>query len=233
MIPKIYAHRGASADFPEHTRAAYLAAIEQGVDGFECDLRLTKDAVPILWHDSNLKRNAGLPGDVAGLTYSEIKRKFKEVMTFTEILDIAIANKKNLAIESKHPVPTGREIEKSTVTILKERASEISKSGIDVSLMSFSWLAIESIKSEVNTVFLFNSFFSGPGRRFTSANALGPSIEKIKANPEIIKEARSSGKKLFVWTVDIAKDVEFCAQNEIDVVITNKPAQARKVLGYP
>ena len=39
----IYAHRGASADFPEHTLAAYEGAVAQGADGFECDLRLTKD----------------------------------------------------------------------------------------------------------------------------------------------------------------------------------------------
>ena len=55
----IYAHRGASKDFPEHTKQAYLAAIEQGADGFECDLRLTKDQELICWHDSNTLRATG------------------------------------------------------------------------------------------------------------------------------------------------------------------------------
>jgi len=42
MAHLIYAHRGASADFPEMSFAAYREAISQGADGFECDLRLTK-----------------------------------------------------------------------------------------------------------------------------------------------------------------------------------------------
>ena len=41
--PLIYAHRGASFDHPEMSREAYMAAVEQGADGFETDLRLTKD----------------------------------------------------------------------------------------------------------------------------------------------------------------------------------------------
>ena len=48
----IYAHRGASADFPEMSRAAYLAAVEQGADGFECDLRLTRDGFLICLRSS-------------------------------------------------------------------------------------------------------------------------------------------------------------------------------------
>lgn len=66
----------------------------------------------------------------------------------------------------------------------------------------------------------------------SSAKTLGPSIEMIKERPEIITFAKENGKRLFIWTVDDPLDVEFCAQNGIDVVITNKPAQARKVLGY-
>jgi len=46
----IYAHRGASGEFPEGTEAAYLAAISQAADGFECDVRLTKDNQIICYH---------------------------------------------------------------------------------------------------------------------------------------------------------------------------------------
>ena len=48
---KIYAHRGASLKFPEMSLVAYKAAIEEGADGFECDVRLTKDNQLVLWHD--------------------------------------------------------------------------------------------------------------------------------------------------------------------------------------
>ncbi|MFM8385055.1 MAG: glycerophosphodiester phosphodiesterase, partial [Actinomycetota bacterium] len=47
---KIYAHRGFSYKYPEATRAAYQGAIEVGADGFECDVRLTKDGIAVCFH---------------------------------------------------------------------------------------------------------------------------------------------------------------------------------------
>lgn len=233
--PKIYAHRGASADFPEHTRAAYEAAIHQGADGFECDVRLTKDSVPILWHDPTMERTAGNTGDIAALTFAEIQDRYQQVMLFTDFLELAITFKKDLAIETKHPVPTGRKIESVIISELNSHNDQIVKSGIEISLMSFSWLAIESLcrNQERNAVMLIENTRKGRILESrTSAGTLGPSIEMIKERPETITSAKENGKRLFVWTVDEAEDVEFCAQNGIDVVITNKPAQARKVLGY-
>jgi len=232
--PKIYAHRGASADFPEHTRAAYEGAIHQGADGFECDVRLTKDSIPILWHDPTLDRMAGTTGDIAALTFSQIQDRYPQVMLFTDFLELAINFKKDLAIETKHPVPTGREIESSIIDELKSRNDQIVKSGIEISFMSFSWLAVESLcrKQERNSVMLLDGRKGRFLEQRTSAKTLGPSIEMIKERPEIITRAKENGKRLFIWTVDQPSDVKFCAQNGIDVVITNKPAQARKVLGY-
>ena len=232
---KVYAHRGASAEFPEHTRAAYEAAIHQGADGFECDVRLTKDEIPILWHDPTVKRTTGATGDIGALTFDQIQDRYPQVFRFTDFLELAITFKKDLAIETKHPVPTGRKIERVILDELKSHADQISSSRIEISLMSFSWLAVESLThiQYRNTVMLLDGVRGRFLEKRSSARTLGPSIHMIKARPEIMRAAKEKGKRLFVWTVDEAKDVEFCAQNDIDVVITNKPAQARKVLGYP
>lgn len=234
VVPKVYAHRGASIDFPEHTRAAYEAAIHQGADGFECDVRLTKDEVPILWHDPTMERMAGNTGDIAALTYEEIQDRYSQVMRFTDFLEMAITFKKDLAIETKHPVPSGRKIETVILEELKKYERQIVEAAIEISLMSFSWFAIESLfrSQERNTVMLLDGARGRILHKRSSAKTLGPSIEMIKERPEIITFAKENGKRLFIWTVDEPGDVEFCAQNGIDVVITNKPAQARKVLGY-
>ena len=233
--PKVYAHRGASVDYPEHTLAAYQAAIEQGADGFECDIRLTKDSIPILWHDSTMTRTAGSTGDIAALTYVQVRDRYPQVMLFTDYLELAIAHQKDIAIETKHPVPTGREVEKVMEKVLKTYKAEIDKSGIEVSIMSFSWTAIENVSRNLNfnTVMLMDGIKGRCLENFSSAKTLGPSIQSIKKRPQIITTAKKRGKRLFIWTVDDPKDVEFCAMTGIDVVITNKPAQARKVLGYP
>jgi glycerophosphoryl diester phosphodiesterase len=52
--PIVIAHRGASADRPEHTIGAYLLAIEQGADYVEPDLVITKDGILIARHENEI-----------------------------------------------------------------------------------------------------------------------------------------------------------------------------------
>ena len=84
-----------------------MAAITDGADGFECDLRLTKDNQVIIWHDSNMLRMANHKAVVAHTEYSELKGIYPELMLLTELLEIAKKAKKALALETKHPVPSG------------------------------------------------------------------------------------------------------------------------------
>lgn len=59
--PKLLvAHRGASAYAPEHTREAYLLAIEQGADLVEQDLQITRDGVLVCLHDLTLERTTNV-----------------------------------------------------------------------------------------------------------------------------------------------------------------------------
>jgi glycerophosphoryl diester phosphodiesterase len=232
---KFYAHRGASADFPEHTMAAYLGAIEQGALGFECDIRITKDEIPILWHDANMKKQAKSTAIIANRTYVQIKEIYPAVMTLNELLDLAITHKKSLALETKHPVPSGNRVEELVVAELQKRKDSIKKSGIEIAMMSFSWFAIEKIKKmdpTVKTVMLLGDLTNKISRRFTSAQVIGPSVEMIKKSPELVADIKKSGKELYVWTVDSTEDLQYCASVGVDVVMTNRPAHARSVLGY-
>src|SRR5262245_25766645 len=52
--PAVIVHRGASAFAPENTLAAYAAALAQGADGCEVDVRRTRDGVLVLFHDDML-----------------------------------------------------------------------------------------------------------------------------------------------------------------------------------
>jgi glycerophosphoryl diester phosphodiesterase len=232
---KFYAHRGASADFPEHTMAAYRGAIEQGALGFECDIRITKDEVPILWHDASMKKEAKNNAIIANQSFAQIKQIYPAVMTLNELLDLAIENKKSLALETKHPVPTGNRVEELVIAELHRRKESIAKSGINIVIMSFSWFAIEKIKKidpTIKTVMLLGDLTNKITRRFTSAQVIGPSVEMIKNSPELVTEIKNSGKELYVWTVDSTEDLQYCASVGVDIVMTNRPAHARSVLGY-
>ena len=223
---KIYAHRGSSVEHPELTMAAYKAAVDDGADGFECDVRLTKDNQLVLWHDADMKRVAGNDARIADSTFNEIRSHYPQAIALEELLVLARDNKKELAIETKHPVPTGSAVEKKVMELLAQE-----KSVADIHIMSFSWLALENIRKidpTQSTIALLEDRFSGLMRRFTSAKTIAPSIHNLRENPELGRDKRN----LFVWTVDDADDMRFCAGNGVDVLITNTPSYARTVLGY-
>jgi glycerophosphoryl diester phosphodiesterase len=218
----IYAHRGASADFPEQSRQAYLEAIKQGADGFECDLRLTKDQELICWHDADTLRMSGQKVKIADSTFEELS--FAKPLLFTELFRIAYESGKNLALETKHPVKTGGAVERELLRLISD------SHGITIDVMSFSNLAVRRIIS---------AGFSGVnlahnklGLALANSPIIGPGLHLIKQDPKIVDRAHLAGKKVYVWTVNSDEDVKFCADLGVDAIMSDNPARARKALGY-
>lgn len=50
--PRVFAHRGAAGNWPENSRTAIHESLARGYPGIEFDLVLTRDLVPVLWHDA-------------------------------------------------------------------------------------------------------------------------------------------------------------------------------------
>ncbi len=228
--PLIYAHRGSSFDHPENTRAAFQAAINEGAHGFECDLRLSKDGHIVVWHDANMLRIAGNKSAIAHTEFAELKSAYPALMTLPELLEIAVKNGKALALETKHPVPSGNQVETKIIELI----SKITE--IQISLLSFSWLAIEKTGRELpnlETVALLNPVNTPIMERFSAAKSVAPEITSIRANPGQVAKYQREGKRVFVWTVNEINDLELCAELGVDVVITDMPARAVSVLGYP
>jgi glycerophosphoryl diester phosphodiesterase len=70
--PQVVAHRGASAAEAEHTLAAYRRAIDDGADGLECDVRLTRDGVLVCVHDRRVDRTSSGRGVVSTLELADL-----------------------------------------------------------------------------------------------------------------------------------------------------------------
>lgn len=71
--PWIAAHRGQWRDFPENSIPGFLAAIRDGADILETDIRQTKDGHLVLMHDPSVDRTTNGTGNVADMTLDEIK----------------------------------------------------------------------------------------------------------------------------------------------------------------
>lgn len=69
-----YAHRGASAYYPENTLSSFNAGMEMGANGIETDVQKTKDGVLVLFHDDTLQRVTGETGSIQDYTYDELQQ---------------------------------------------------------------------------------------------------------------------------------------------------------------
>jgi glycerophosphoryl diester phosphodiesterase len=74
LIPQLVAHRGYSRHYPENTLIGLEAAIAAGARFVEVDVQVSRDRVPVLFHDRDLKRLCGVPGKVHELHYEELWR---------------------------------------------------------------------------------------------------------------------------------------------------------------
>jgi len=226
---RIYAHRGASGDFPEGSKAAYMGAIEQGADGFECDVRLTKDKQIICYHDKDAKRLANLDIEIAKSTYSELKKSINP-FRLDELVELAISNKKDLVIEFKHPVPTRGEVEKQVHKLLASKKDVIAKSGIKILLISFSYMAtLRNKRSAYSSGYLMKHKFLA---RFNPTQFTLAHIEIIKSDHSFVINEQKKGRQVIAWTVNELSDLKLCQDLEVYAVITDYPARARKHLGY-
>ncbi len=72
--PLIIGHRGASASAPENTLVAFQKAINDGAEGLEFDVRLAKDGLPVVFHDSTLNRTGNINLKISQLTSSELSK---------------------------------------------------------------------------------------------------------------------------------------------------------------
>ncbi|MSP90147.1 MAG: glycerophosphodiester phosphodiesterase [Alphaproteobacteria bacterium] len=73
-FPRVVGHRGASADAPENTLAAFRLAAEQGAGAIELDAKLSADGVPVVIHDDTLDRTTNGHGDVRAHAFAVLDR---------------------------------------------------------------------------------------------------------------------------------------------------------------
>ncbi|MGL6175050.1 MAG: glycerophosphodiester phosphodiesterase [Cellulosilyticaceae bacterium] len=127
----VFAHRGASGDYPENTLLAFKKAIELGVTGIELDVHKTKDNEIVVIHDEDMERTFNGQGLIAHHTLEELRRfnarklEFTEreecgICTLKEVLDLIVSEPKIcLNIELKTDQIEYEGIEADVITLVQ------------------------------------------------------------------------------------------------------------------
>ena len=241
---QILGHRGFSSDYPENTMLAFQKAIDAGADGFEFDVKLSKDGVIVVMHDSSVDRTTNGVGTVSSLTLSELKS-----------LDAGI--KKGIAFENE-PIPTLHEVldkfGKETILNIEltnygadyspQLASSVADLlknygyGENIMVSSFLFKNLSQMKEalpDIQCALLTQKGIKG----FFGRNVLNHSLsidalhpEHSDVTPGLIKRERQCGRKIRTWTVDDMDEILKLDKMDIDAVMTDNPLGACKILGH-
>lgn len=251
--PQVVAHRGASHEKAEHTLGAYIAALDEGAEALECDVRLTADGHLVCVHDRDLRRTANNRGVVSTMRLAELddldfaqwKSPWADlddeapeyddahhrVLTLRTLLETVADYDRpvDIAIETKHPTRYAGLVERRLVELL----AEFGWAGADspARVMSFSWVAMNRVRRlapELDIVLLLDHAFSW---RMTAALReehwiAGPGIDLLRDQPRFAERLGRDGLRVHVWVVNTPEELDLCRELGVEAVITDRPRAA-------
>lgn len=226
MIPNLYndngdgfviiAHRGASAYYPENTMAAFEGAVKMNAEMIELDVLLSKDGVPVVFHDEILDEHTNGKGKVSSYTQEELKKldagswfnpEFagQRIPTLEEVLDFA-TGKIALNIEIKTEA-----VSNETEGGVEEKCLNlVNKYGMEehVLFSSFDYRAVSHLKQlapNIPAALLYEKNQSGkklPSQLISDYNADAFNCHFRELNKKRIRDIKSNNIPVFVYTVN-------------------------------
>ena len=232
--PLLLGHRGARRAAPENSLKAFELALAQGCDGFEFDLRCTRDRRAVLCHDAEIFGR-------------EISRS-----EYQDLIECGKASAQSQSGCGRAQAPEDCELLPQLTDVLArfgKRAFldiELKCAGMEKSVAA----AIAAHKPRACVVSSFIPAVLETMRRIAPEIPLGYICDRARelprwrklpceavmvnhrlARPKLVREIHASGKKVFVWTVnDRARMRRFAAWGT-DGIISDDTALLGRVFG--
>lgn len=256
-LPLVISHRGSSTLLPENTLEALEHSVKtEHADMIEFDLRITKDGIPVVFHDAKLDRTTNGSGYLAHYSLSEIKkldagycfdpkrnRAFPcrnqnfRVPTFEELLkrlpdvSLAVEIKENSDSFVHTVVKLLDHYNRRGHSVVGSKFHEVSKT------MEKDYPDIPRFCSKKDVIGMWLDYRRGnktpkPEPKMVASlpvNYCGIPFE----SQGLIEFLHRKKMKVYYWTVDDPKTMRMLKQNGADGIITNIPAFARKTLTTP
>lgn len=235
---KIFAHRGSSKEAPENTLKAFEIAIEEGVDGIELDVQLTKDGEIVVIHDETIDRVSNGNGYVKDYTLEELRqfsfhnhmKQFEgiKIPTLEEVLELMRPTDLKINIELKTSIIWYPDIEKKVVNLVKEKG--MMKQIIYSSFNHYSIKKILELDPLADTAFLMSDVILDAPRYAINAGVKGihPAVCQMDMDG-VLKQYIESPCEIRVWTVDHVEMIKKMIQNGVEAIITNYPQKALNI----
>lgn len=235
---KIFAHRGASADYPENTLPAFEAVAKLQVDGVELDVQRTLDGVLVVNHDEKIHRTSNGKGQLKDLTFAELRaldfgkwkdEKFAAVQipTLEEVLAVFQHTHHILNLELKTDVVTYPNIEDEVIALVE-------KFGMTDRIMysSFDHTIVEELLVKVphnTTAALFEKILVNLHEYGEQIGTNALHISLVAAKRGVIRDAISKGSVFRVYTINKTEDYDEMERLGVEAIFTD---HAEKMMNY-
>ncbi|KPP99031.1 glycerophosphodiester phosphodiesterase family protein [Marinobacter sp. HL-58] len=222
----ITAHRGSAFKAPENTLSAIEQAIDDGADYIEIDLRMTADGVPVLWHDTDMRRVFGLDGKISDITLEEARERDagawfspgfsgERIATLEEVINIT-RGRARLYVDIK-PDPETPELTREVVSLLQKMDA------VDGTVIAAAeWYVLAEarrLEPSLKTT-LLAQFIVGPLWE-EGFDILG--LRQNRVTPATVARTHQSGNELHVWTVNSPDAMSRFIDMGVDNIITDRP----------
>lgn len=217
----VIGHRGAAGLAQENTLEALRAGLEAGADILECDVRVTKDGVPVLAHDFHTVRTHHDFSVIPQLTLQELRERLeKPPVTLEQILHKFFGTIL-LNIEVK-----GRGSGKIAAELVKKRFIKKPEDWDSLLFSSFHGGELRAIRkvskrARLSLLHFDNPFLFIAYQRSLNLTAVG--FHRLYINPFALEIAKRVGLFTYAYTVDRPQAAVLLAQQGIDGVVTNYP----------
>ncbi|MBI3087674.1 MAG: glycerophosphodiester phosphodiesterase [Candidatus Omnitrophica bacterium] len=233
----VIAHRGASAEAPEGTRAAIRLALRYRADMIELDVQMTRDRRLVIFHDDRLERTTDGRGRLGMRRYAELARleagawfapRFsgERILLASQALSL-IPPPRRINLELKR---TARR--RALIRQLVRRVRGTRTAG-RVLISSFDAGLLGRVKAAAPRLARALLCRDRPRRALRRAirlqcRAFHPHVSLV--SPSLVADAHAAGLRVHAWTVDDPQEARRLARMGIDGLFTNVPARIRAAL---
>jgi len=247
--PRIAAHRGGAAIWPENSLLAFRSATALGVDVLELDLHLTADGQVVVVHDPTLDRTTTGTGPVGArslLDLQGIRLRARDGTVTTEripllsdVLDLAVPLRVELMPEIKTG-PGGQRyagIEEKVVALVQSRGL-VERTTVQA-FQAEAVRRVRQLEPALRTMLVAGrgQLEGAPAteavRWAKAADATDLGLDHRVIDRALVDAVRAGGLRLSAWTVNTEADMRRLIELGVDVIMTDRPDLLLKVLGRP
>ncbi|MBP9987919.1 MAG: glycerophosphodiester phosphodiesterase [Ruminococcus sp.] len=237
---KVISHRGSNKIAPQNTLAAFKRSIGYHADGFETDVHLTKDGIPVIHHNYEVDKTSDGKGFISDLTFDELRNfdfgsyfhhsykntkipSLEEFLTLAEKADLEILN-----IELKSPKNKDYSVADIVIKKVKEHNlfDKLLISSFDEDLLVY----VKDVDETCKTGFLYspNRLHIAPKwldivdfAKSIAVEALHPNY--LFVNESYVEKAHEAGLYVNPWTVNNVNLMKRLLSYGVDGLITDVP----------